>query len=192
MFSRPAGAYQHDHALLFYESDEMLCDKVAEFLATGLRRQQSALVIATAPHRRGIVRHLEIRGIDMASVADLGLVVMRDAGRMLQQIMRNGEPDANMFVQNIGPFIEKLTAAQTGNPIVVYGEVVDLLWRSGQAQQAAAVEALWNKLIMRPGIRMLCGYSMDPFFRQAVHLPALVAEHSRIRFVDRTTANLPR
>ena len=42
-----------------------------------------------------------------------------------------------------------------------YGEMVNLLWRDGKAQQAIELEQLWNELASKYSFALLCAYATD-------------------------------
>jgi len=74
-----AGQSRHHHAVQFYGTDESLFTTVAGFLAEGLAAHQSAIIIATPPHRRGIVEHLCGRSIDCKKATHDGDLMLLDA-----------------------------------------------------------------------------------------------------------------
>ena len=41
----------------------------------------------------------------------------------------------------------------------IYGEMVDVLWRSGRKDAALSLETLWHQLIARRKWSLLCGYA---------------------------------
>ena len=44
--------------------------------------------------------------------------------------------------------------------------MVDLLWKSGNAEGAILLEQLWNDLADRYAYSLLCGYSFDNFLKE--------------------------
>lgn len=61
--------HEHDHqshVVQFYEADNSLLDDVSRFIGTALGAGDSAIVIATEPHRLEIHRRLGARGFDPA------------------------------------------------------------------------------------------------------------------------------
>ena len=43
-----------------------------------------------------------------------------------------------------------------------------------------AVEMLWNKLALKYGFALLCGYSMGNFYKQADRIEAVCRHHSHV------------
>src|SRR5215212_4580236 len=85
------GAPASQHIVQFYERDEFLYGRVADFIAAGVMAGEAAVVIAVDEHRRGIAAALAIRGIDAAAVT------FADANATLAAFMRDGAPDARLF-----------------------------------------------------------------------------------------------
>jgi signal transduction histidine kinase len=50
-----------------------------------------------------------------------------------------------------------------------YGEMVDLLWKDGNASAALRLEELWNEESARHSFELLCAYAMGSFYREGDH-----------------------
>src|SRR3954466_13873477 len=161
-------AKTHHHAVQFYRDEESLFTTVAGFLSEGLVVHQPAIVIATLPHRAAIEEHLCGRLIDCARARRIGELTMLDAEDLLGQFMIRDFPDPKLFEKNVGVLIEQAfeNAGRAGTTVRAYGEMVDLLWKQERSDAALAVEILWNKLIVKHGLALLCGYSMGSFYKQ--------------------------
>jgi hypothetical protein len=61
--------------------------------------------------------------------------------------------------------------------------MVDLLWHRGNESGAIALEDLWNSLLTRRRLALLCGYRLDIFDLdvQTSALPAILRAHSHPR-----------
>src|SRR4051812_30216807 len=59
-----------NHAVQFYESDDFLCEVVADFIAEGIRAHDPVIVIATRAHHEGIWWRLEARDVDLETALD--------------------------------------------------------------------------------------------------------------------------
>jgi len=182
----PVSAKTHHHAVQFYRDDESLFTTVAGFLSEGLVVHQPAIVIATLAHRAAIEEHLCGRLIDCAKARRIGDLTMLDAEELLGQFMIGDTPDPELFEQNVGIVITQALANAGGSGTVVraYGEMVDVLWKEGRPEAALALEILWNKLIVRHGFALLCGYSMGCFYKQPRHLAAVRSHHTHVVGAD--------
>jgi len=170
----------HHHAVQFYRDEESLFTTVADFLSRGLVAGQPAVVIATLPHRAAIEEHLCGRLINCAKARRSGDLVMLDADEMLGQFMIGDKPDAELFEQNVGVIIRQAVEGRGGTVARAYGEMVDVLWKEGRSEAALAVEMLWNKLIVRHGFALLCGYSMGNFYKQPRHMDRIKSHHTHV------------
>ena len=170
----------HHHAVQFYRDEQSLFTTVAGFLSEGLVIHQPAVVIATLPHRAAIEEHLCGRLINCAKARRDGDLVMLDAEEMLGQFMIGDKPDSELFDQNVGVIIRQAVEGRGGTGARAYGEMVDVLWKQGRTEAALAVEILWNKLIVRHGFALLCGYSMGHFYKQPRQLDVVRSHHTHV------------
>ncbi len=153
--SAPA-AGRDDHVVAFYADDRDLTETAGEFLRGALRTDGVAIVLATAAHRLELQAWMELAGVDVAAARANGSYVELDAAGTLAQFMVNDWPDPAAFWQVISPVIQH--ASETATPVRVFGEMVALLWESGQVGAAIDTEALWNEMARRYPFRLLCGY----------------------------------
>jgi signal transduction histidine kinase len=134
---------------------------VAAFLCEGLHAGEAALTLAAAPHGAGILAACRERGIDTAAAQDRGTLVALPAESSLAALLHAGRPDAALFEETIARVVERMTAG--GRRVRAYGEMVDLLWSRGERDHALALEELWNDLLARVPLRLLCGYTLEAF-----------------------------
>ncbi len=96
----------------------------------------------------------------------------------MAKIAPGAELDTALCLQVVGNLISAV-AASDDQPIVVYGEMVDLLWKSGRPQTAIRLEQIWNDLRRQFPIRLLCGYSAAMFGAEdSAMLEVVCNEHS--------------
>jgi MEDS: MEthanogen/methylotroph, DcmR Sensory domain len=163
----PAGPL--GHIVQFYADDAELADRVASYLADGLRRGAAGIMLATPEHRQAIFRHLVAQGFDPAPSRQQDLTVL-DAGAVLDRFLIGGRVDPADFEQQVGGLVRH--AAGTGRPVRIYGEMVALLWASGQVSAAVELEILWNELRAFVPFSLLCGYPAE-YFSGDQHADAL-------------------
>ena len=180
----------HNHAVQFYASDKTLFTTVATFLAEGLDAGQPAMMIATPPHRSAIVEHLRGRSIDCDRAVRDGSLLLLDAQETLDLFMIGDEPHATLFFDNVGRLIEQ---ALNGRKTVVraYGEMVDVLWRSGRSESAITLEMLWNRLAVKYRFSLLCGYSLGNFYKRPDGMLTISAQHSHVVSEQSRVINFP-
>ena len=172
----------HDHQVQFYDDDRFLTTVVSEFLARGLTSAQPTIVFATPEHRRMFTGGLRAQGIDAVSARRSGQLIMFDAQKTLAKFMVEDSPDPVRFRSTIGGTIERALRARPRTPICAYGEMVDLLWKAGNATGAIALEALWNDLAKRYDFSLLCAYSMGSFADagHAEHFRMICDQHTHV------------
>src|SRR5205085_8597328 len=84
------------HAVQFYESDDVLYETVAEFLAAGVEAGEPLLVISTPEHHDGFATTLRAKGVDHDHM------VFADARETLSRFMDGPVIDENRFREIVG------------------------------------------------------------------------------------------
>jgi len=155
-----------EHVAVFYAHDRELIETVGQFLLDGLQ-DGVAIAMATRGHRRALDAWLECAGVDVPGSIRARRYIEVDAADTLARVMVEGWPDPAGFWQAIMPLMDE--AASSGRPVRIFGELVSLLWESGQVGAAIDVEALWNELGAQHPFDLICGNAAES---------ASVAEHS--------------
>ncbi len=155
-----AKAWQASHDVQFYDDDAYLAVSVARFLAAGIKSAQPAVVIATPAHTKAIQAELRAMGIDVDAFRPNDMVWL-DAHDTLSSFMEGGRPNRELFEATVGNVFEKVTSTRRYVTVRAYGEMVNVLWREGKAQQAIELEELWNELASRYSFALLCAYATD-------------------------------
>lgn len=150
------------HIVQFYGANErLLIRNLSLYLGAGLHRGDTVLAVL-APERRGpLFRQLRALRVDTGRAMDARQIVVMNAGEVLPQIVADGEPAWEPFVRAVGPVISELQPAQGHRRLRVYGEMVDLLWRSGRMTAAIRLEALWNRLRETSSFQLFCAYGIQ-------------------------------
>jgi PAS domain S-box-containing protein len=150
------GAAAHGHFVQFYESEPALVESAADFVGTGLSAGAAAIVIATQGHLEQLDKRCSVRGIDLAFACSEGRYVARDARSSVDALLVDGCPDAARFTSTIEPLVA--AAARHGSRVVIFGEMVALLWSDGRHEAAVRLEGLWNELAQRYAFSLFCAY----------------------------------
>jgi signal transduction histidine kinase len=183
----------HGHVVQFYSEDRSLIETLGRFIGSALEAGDAAIVVATKPHRDGLTQQLESRGLNVASAVEEGRFVALDAAETMAELMVDGSPDKSRFANHIGGVLtrarsaaEKVKQSRTSliiEPrVVVFGEMVALLWADGKHPSAIRLEQLWNDLAKTHSFSLRCAYPMAGFHRQEHSEPFLriCAEHSAV------------
>lgn len=155
LLSKPTGHLVYPHT-----SDAHLAEAVGLFASTGLRQGEAVILIMAANHCQPIRERLEREGINLQELETSGQLVCGKAEELLSTFVFDGIIDEHRFKTIFGAMIEK---AKTFNgkrrPVRVFGEMVDLLWKS-DPQITQRIEELWNEVIEVHSVPLLCAYSL--------------------------------
>lgn len=151
-FSRPGS----DHRVQFYSSRQVLLSPLRRYILQGLVNGDTCIVIAKRSHREGLEEQLTNSGFDSVAARARGQYIVLDAAETLAKFMVNGMPDRDRFFAVAGGLAEK--ASQNSQPIRVYGEMVALLWESGNKEAVIRLENLWNQLTKKYSLSLYCAY----------------------------------
>lgn len=161
--SSGVGRGQYDHAVRFYGDDASLVEMLAQFVRDGLPTAEPLVLIATAEHRQALLRLLDRKGLTSAELARRGSVWILDAHETLATFMADGMPDTDRFFESVGGLVDRAQQSARGATVRAFGEMVDLLWRDGNASAAIRLEQLWNSLAASRRFTLLCAYALDNF-----------------------------
>jgi PAS domain S-box-containing protein len=153
------------HVVQFYADDQFLLDALCRFVGGAIAVGDAAVVIATQAHQTGLAKRLEARGIDTSKAIHEGRYVLLDASETLPKLMIDGMPDESRFADMIGGVLSRARSAGEGNNagVMVFGELVALLWAEGKPQAAIRLEQFWNNLALQQSFSLLCAYPITGF-----------------------------
>ena len=154
------------HAVQFYEKDDALIETLGKHIGEALAAGDVAIVVATKAHRTGLAKELQRRRISTAAAVHAGRFIQLDPSETLAKFMVGGGPDKEKFENVIGGIIRRAeTNVRPGGRMVVYGEMVAILWAEGKRDATIRLEELWNDLAERHTFYLLCGYPVSAFDR---------------------------
>jgi len=168
-----------DHFAQFYETDSELIHSVANFICEGLKAKESAIVIATPQHLRGIENRLLELDVDVATAILEDRFVAMDADRALATFMAHDWPDEKLFCEFVERLIQRASAHS--RRVRAFGEMVALLWRRGQLAATVSLEHLWNRMCAKRNFPLFCAYPKSGFTKEPCESFAeICAAHSRL------------
>jgi MEDS: MEthanogen/methylotroph, DcmR Sensory domain len=149
------------HVALFYRDEQELAGWVNEYLLPAVTDAGGVvIVIATPVHRQSFRERLAGAGVDVAAARARGSYLELDADETIRGFMVGDRPDPAGFWQVVSPLLRQ--AAQAGQPVRVFGEMVSLLWDAGLVNAAIEVEEMWNELGSQYPFSLLCAYPARP------------------------------
>jgi PAS domain S-box-containing protein len=170
-----------EHFVQFYENDDYLMASLYEFIGMGLEEGDACVVLATPEHRQHLEEQLRANGRDLPADLTSGQYIPLDASETLSQFMVDGWPDPLHFADVVGHIIRQ--AAQNGQRVRIFGEMVAMLWAEGNRLAAVHLEELWNDLRDKtPPFVLFCAYPMRDFAGEAYGVPfaEICQQHSQI------------
>jgi CheY-like chemotaxis protein len=150
------------HNVGFYFDDRDFLDDLTRFIGTALNAGNAAVVVATEAHRERLLPRLQTHGVDMVKAIEQRRYISLDAAAMISSLTVNNELDPERFLKVAGDLI--MTASGTlkkENPrVAICGECDPPLWTFGNGEAAIEFEKLWNEIVKRYDVDILCGYSL--------------------------------
>jgi PAS domain S-box-containing protein len=172
-----------EHLVQYYEGDDCLLDSLRGYIGVGLQRGEAAVVIASGEHLLGLEARLSSDGIDVPGARASGQYVALNAAETLAGFMVDGTPDPAAFARVIGPVLSEAgRAGGATRPVRAFGEMVAILWESGNHGGAIHLEQLWNDLGSVHSFALLCAYPLRCFGRhdRAPGFDQVCAHHTRV------------
>lgn len=175
----------HGHLVQFYESDSFLAECVRDFIVAGFERDEAAIIVATKEHRVAIDELLEATDFDLQQLRNEGRYVLLDAHETLSRFMVDGEPERALFSAAVGSQVAR--AAEAGDGVRIFGEMVAVLWANGNVAGAIRLEEMWNELAKALPFSLLCGYPISDF-SDAETFRSVCSAHTRVIPTESYTA----
>lgn len=144
-----------NHLVQFYDTTDNLIAGLDYYIFSGLRAGENCLVIATPDHLEQLTRSLRSK-INVNKYIASGKLIKLDAAELMDKFIVNGMPDERLFKEHVGELVSKIFTK--GNRLRAYGEMVAILWKSGNGAGVLKLEELWNKLIKDQDISLYCAY----------------------------------
>lgn len=170
------------HVVQFYTDDRVLLDGLGASLGNALEAGESVIAVMTKSHQKGFVKRLAGRGIDISEASDQGRLAMLDASETLNRFMDSDGPNRQQFLREIGSVIRRAEKAADvkGKRVVVFGEMVAVLWKEKKQEAAIRLEQLWNELARTHFFHLRCAYPAKSFKGKTKAEPyaTICAEHS--------------
>lgn len=150
----------HDHFVQFYHDDTFLTGSVASFIREGLKGNSTVIIVATAHHCAELHKVLTLKETTHENLKFL------DAVELLSRFMVNGMPDKPFFKNVVGDIVGE---ASKHGPVRVFGEMVGILWAKGETRAALRLEELWNWLMEKHSLSLLCAYPIANLSSEKSH-----------------------
>ena len=168
-----------EHIAQFYENDGVLIDTLTGFVAGGLERGESTIVIATPDHLRSLEERLFRNNVDLPRALIEDRYIALDAKETLAKFMVGRWPDDQLFAELIGSLIRRATS--NGRRVRAFGEMVVLLWARGDTAATVRLEHLWQQICQSKSFSLFCAYPKAGFTKDPEQsLAEICAAHTRV------------
>jgi DcmR-like sensory protein len=153
------------HVVQFYTSDAVLLNGLGASLGAALKVGESVVAVMTKAHLRALLKRFSAQALDTAELIKNGRLTVLDASDALTIFMDARGPDRQRFLSAFGAVIRKATAAAEtkGKRVVVFGEMVAVLWERKKFDSAIRLEQLWNELARTQFFALRCAYPAKGF-----------------------------
>jgi hypothetical protein len=164
------------HIVYPYSEESQVAEAVGLFVSSGLRKGDAALLIMLKGHFEPIREQLKLLGFDSAALEEKGQLTCTDAANLLSEFMFDGIVDEHRFKTIIGTLIQQVKTRNPGRQVRLFGEMVSLTWQTSP-KATQRLEELWNEVIERHSVPLLCAYALGNTV-PGVFPSALLACHS--------------
>jgi len=172
------------HEAAFYPDDQAFVAGLARLIKSVLSVGNIAILVATEPHREGILQKLRADAVDVDAAISNGSYIQLDAHETLAKFMVGDMPDANRCAQIVGDLLTSVTKGKNRNHsrVAFCGECAPTLLAQGNVEGAIRVEHLWDEITRNYDADTLCGYleSVVPARQDSPVFQRICAEHSAI------------
>jgi DNA-binding NarL/FixJ family response regulator len=179
-----SGVRDQGHVVQFYTDDAVLLDELAALFRGSLGEGRSVAAIMTSSHRSGLEGRLLAQGVDVSEATQNGRLCMLDADQALSEFMEPAGPSRERFLLQFGNILRTLQAATVAkrSEVVVFGEMVAVLWAQKKYEAAIRLEELWNELALTSSFYLCCAYPANAFRDGLTLVPyaEICAQHSHV------------
>ena len=153
------------HSVHFYENDDAFTDNLSEHIGSSLGSGAACVAFLSARHRELVAWRLNANGFDLERAVQTDRYIALDAQEMLDRFVVNGWPDEELFHVTIEPVLIRARASliDRSAAVMVFGEMVALLWVAGRPEPAIRLEQLWNRLARWHNFTLRCAYPLTCF-----------------------------
>jgi hypothetical protein len=169
------------HDVLLYGT-RFPVEQIAAYCARGLSAgDQAVLAIGTTDHLAVLRAALSETSIDVTSAEARGQLLLLAAEGTVAALHVSGEWNHAAFDAVVGVRVREVLVRFP--KVRAFGEIVDLLCRSGRADTAIELEGAWNWLRHDHRFELLCAYSLEGLERASAsgHGVHVCAAHAEVR-----------
>jgi len=177
-------ACETGHVVNFYTDDAALLDGLSSLIGDSVGAGESAVAVMTSSHRSGLEKRLIAQRFEVSEAINNGRLAIYDADQALSQFMDAVGPSRKRFLLQFGDIVRRARAAAVAKNkrVVIFGEMVAVLWAREQYEAAIRLEGLWNELALTCPFYLCCAYPANGFPENSARdsFAAVCAQHSDV------------
>ncbi len=184
-------AERSEHLVQFYRDEQVLVGSVCDYLRQALHGGAAAVVIATGRHIAALQDRWRCSLPEAQTAITGGRLIVMDAEQTLQTFMVDQVPDRERLFASVGDVLSE--ALRRHGRVAVFGEMVAELWKAGRTAAAVQLEQLWNELMRRWPLTLMCAYPIQACAEDHHIAPfeAVCAAHTRVVPVESFILDVP-
>ena len=168
-----------EHLVQIYENDGIVLDALEGFISGGLLSGDGVIVIATPTHLEALHDRLRLQGFDLASAQSRDQYIPLGVEETLSKFMVKGWPDSDRFERVVTQLLAQ--AGKGGRRVRAFGEMVAVLWGSGNKAATVRLEHLWHSMCQSRRFSLFCAYPGTGFSRDSAEaIREICLAHSRV------------
>jgi len=153
------------HAVQFYSDPGFLVRVLSGLVRSAFWAGDGVLLLATPEHRESLARQVRNEGCDLDAQRTKGCYAVMDPGEVLPRCSAGGKLDLSSLMELFRESVTRVAGASDRRParVFVFGELVAVLSAQGNMEAALLVEGVWDGLVHRLPLSVLCAYPVDQF-----------------------------
>jgi DcmR-like sensory protein len=169
------------HSVNFYDTDNALIDWLGGIVSSGLNLGNVVLIVVTQDHHVQLVYALEQNGVDVEGHLRQGRFIIRDVRQSLHRFMIRGMPHAAFFRSFVRSLLANIKqSAKEDQGLVMFGEMVSVLWDEGNHAAALEIERLGNDILNEEAFHLHCAYPRSLFSEDKTGFREVCEKHSHV------------
>lgn len=168
-----------DHVLQLYDNDEIFLKTLLDFVESGIRYNESVIVVATNSHLNKLEFQMEKNGLNVEKLISSQKYIPLNAEETMEEIMINDRVNEELFVKFTTELLKH--AGYGTQKVRLFGEIVTLLLKQGNIEATVQQENLTNQLCIRyPFLCVFCAYPKKLMNDNFHHTKEIYDAHSKI------------
>lgn len=162
------------HTAHFFPDNSSWTAEIIQYARAALTGDGKLMVAANSPHRAALQAALPDT---LALASDQGRALIYPAEQTMERLIPRGRIDTGYFQHELRPAVEEFLTGP--GDVSFWGEMVGLIWATGNVAGAMELEALWNEMAPRSALRMKCPYPVTSKRPAVADLAAVRRAHNQ-------------